>query len=75
MSGVLDWLMKDENSEVRLGLTRSLFDIYVTSEGQLLPSTSNILGVLLKDTQWRIRETVIEILAKLGQHFVFLMLI
>lgn len=70
MSGVLDWLMKDENSEVRLGLTRSLFDIYVASEGQLLPSTSNILGVLLKDTQWRIRETVIEIISKLGQHFV-----
>ena len=70
MSGMLDWLMKDENSEVRLGLTRSLFDIYVASEGQLLPSTSNILGVLLKDTQWRIRETVIEIISRLGQQFV-----
>ena len=70
MSGILDLLMKDENSEVRLGLTRSLFDIYVASEGQLFPSTSNILGLLLKDTQWRIRETVIEIMSRLGQHFV-----
>jgi len=69
LSGVLDWLMKDENSEVRLGVTRSLLDIYIASEGQLLPSTSNILGVLLKDTQWRIRETVIDIISKLGQHF------
>jgi len=69
LSGLLDSLMKDENSDVRLGVAKSLLEIFIASEGQLFQSTQNILGVLLKDTQWRIRETIVETLAKLGSYF------
>lgn len=66
LSGLLDALMKDENSEVRLGVTKSLYEIFIASEGNLLSSISTILGGLQKDREYRIRETVIETLAKLG---------
>ena len=70
LSGLLDSLMKDENAEVRLGVVKSLFDVFAASEGNLLSSIGTILGGLQKDTQYRIRETVIEILGKLGCNFV-----
>jgi hypothetical protein len=42
----------------------------VTSEGQLLTSTNNLIAVLLKDLKsWRLRETMFEVIAKLGVHF------
>jgi serine/threonine-protein phosphatase 2A regulatory subunit A len=70
LSGLLDTLMKDDNAEVRLGVAKSLFDIFVSSEGNLLSSITTILGSLQKDTQYRIRETVYEILGKLGCSYV-----
>lgn len=70
LSGLLDSLMKDENAEVRLGVTKSLYEIFCSSEGSLLASIGTILGGLQKDTQYRIRETVIEILGKLACAFV-----
>jgi serine/threonine-protein phosphatase 2A regulatory subunit A len=66
LSGLLDALMKDENAEVRLGVVKSLYDIFLAADGNLLSSIGTILGGLQKDTQYRIRETVIEILGKLG---------
>lgn len=72
LSGLLDSLMKDENAEVRLGVVKSLYDIFIASEGNLLSSIGTILGGLQKDTQYRIRETVIEILGKLGCNYVIL---
>lgn len=72
LSGLMDSLMKDENAEVRLGVVKSLYDIFIASEGNLLSSIGTILGNLQKDTQYRIRETVIEILGNLGSAYVFL---
>jgi hypothetical protein len=70
LAGLLDSLMKDESAEVRLGIVKSLFEIFLSSEGNLLSSISTIFGGLLKDTQYRIRETAIEILGKLGVAYV-----
>jgi len=70
LSGLLDALMKDENAEVRLGVVKSLYDIFLAADGNLLSSIGTILGGLQKDTQYRIRETVIEILGKLGCAYV-----
>lgn len=70
MSSMLDAFMKDENAEVRLGVTKSLYDIFISSEGNLLSSVNTILGQLQKDSQYRIRETVIETLGKLGVAYV-----
>jgi hypothetical protein len=42
----------------------------MSSEGSLLSSIGTILGGLQKDSQYRIRETVIETLAKLGVNYV-----
>jgi serine/threonine-protein phosphatase 2A regulatory subunit A len=70
LSGLLDTLMKDENAEVRLGVTKSLYDIFISSDGNLLSSVNTILGQLQKDSQYRIRETVIETLGRLGVAYV-----
>jgi serine/threonine-protein phosphatase 2A regulatory subunit A len=70
LSGLLDSLMKDENADVRLGVVKSLCDIFLAADGNLLSSIGTILGGLQKDTQYRIRETVIEILGKLGCAYV-----
>jgi hypothetical protein len=48
-----------------------MFDIFVASDGQLLTSTNNLIAVLVKDIKcWRLRETMFEVIAKLGAHFV-----
>lgn len=70
LSSTLDSLMKDENAEVRLGVTKSLLDIFQASEGTLIGSIGTILGTMLKDNQYKIRETVYETLAKLGSTYV-----
>ena len=59
-------LIKDEYAEVRLGITKSMYDIFVSSDGSLLSSINSFLGTMQKDTQYRIRECVYETLAKLG---------
>ncbi len=66
---MMDTLMKDENADVRLGVAKSMYDIFVSSEGSLLPSTNSLLGTMQKDSQYRIRETVYETLAKLGANY------
>lgn len=67
---MIEQLIKDENTDVKLGIAKSLYDIFVTSEGQLLTSTNNSIAVLLKDVKsWRLRETMFEVVAKLGIHF------
>jgi serine/threonine-protein phosphatase 2A regulatory subunit A len=70
LSGILDGLLKDDNAEVRLGVTKSLYDIFISSEGSLLNSIGTILGGLQKDNQYRIRETSFEIMARLGCTYV-----
>ena len=66
---MMDSLMKDENAEVRLGIAKSMFDIFVSSDGSLLNSTNTLLGTMQKDSQYRIRECVYETLAKLGANY------
>jgi hypothetical protein len=51
-------------------VTKSLYSIFISSEGNLLSSVNTILGGLQKDTQYRIRETVIDTLGKLGIAYV-----
>jgi hypothetical protein len=51
-------------------ICRSLYDIFLSSEGSLLSSIGILLGNLQKDTQYRIREKIFETLGKLGVHFV-----
>ena len=63
---MMDTLMKDENAEVRLGVAKSMYDIFVSSDGSLLSSINSFLGTLQKDAQYRIRECVYDTLAKLG---------
>ena len=58
--------MKDEKAEVRLGVAKSLYDIFIASDQALLSSVQSILGALQKDTQYKIREIIISTIAKLG---------
>ena len=58
--------MKDENAEVRLGVAKSMYEIFASSDGSLLSSTNSFLGTMQKDAQYRIRECVYDTLAKLG---------
>ena len=67
---MMDTLMKDENAEVRLGVAKSMYGIFVSSDGSLLSSINSFLGTLQKDTQYRIRECVYDTLAKLGVKYV-----
>jgi serine/threonine-protein phosphatase 2A regulatory subunit A len=66
---LMDNLMKDEVAEVRLGIAKSMFDIFISSEGTLLNSINALLGSMQKDTQYSIRECVYDTLAKLGIHY------
>ena len=66
---MMDSLMKDENAEVRLGIARSMYDIFISSDGALVSSINALLGTMQKDTQYRIRECVYETLAKLGANY------
>ena len=66
---MMDALMKDENADVRLGIAKSMYDIFVSSDGSLLNSTNTLLGTMQKDSQYRIRECVYETLAKLGANY------
>lgn len=66
---LMDNLMKDEVAEVRLGIAKSMYDIFISSEGTLLNSINALLGNMQKDTQYSIRESVYETLAKLGIHY------
>jgi serine/threonine-protein phosphatase 2A regulatory subunit A len=63
---MMDTLMKDENAEVRLGVAKSMYEIFASSDGSLLSSTNSFLGTMQKDAQYRIRECVYDTLAKLG---------
>ena len=63
---MMDTLMKDENADVRLGVAKSMYDIFVSSDGSLLSSINSFLGTMQKDAQYRIRECVYDTLAKLG---------
>jgi hypothetical protein len=61
--------MKDENAEVRIGVTKSVYDIFIASEQALLSSVPTILGTFQKDTQYKIREKTIETISRLGVAF------
>ena len=63
---MMDTLMKDENAEVRLGVAKSMYEIFVSSDGSLLSSINSFLGTMQKDAQYRIRECVYDTLARLG---------
>ena len=66
---MMDTLMKDENAEVRLGVAKSMYDIFVSSDGSLLSSINSFLGTMQKDAQYRIRECVYDTLARLGTKY------
>ena len=66
---LMDNLMKDEIAEVRLGIAKSMYEIFISSEGTLLNSINALLGSMQKDTQYSIRECVYDTLAKLGIHY------
>lgn len=66
---LMDTLMKDDNADVRLGIAKSMYQIFVSSDGTLLSSINAIIGTMQKDSQYRIRECIYEILGKLGAHF------
>ena len=66
---MMDTLMKDENAEVRLGVAKSMYDIFISSDGSLLSSINSFLGTMQKDTQYRIRECVYDTLARLGCNY------
>ncbi len=66
LNNMFEALLKDTNSDVRLGVAKSLYDIFITSDQALLKSISTTIGGLLKDTQYKIREQVYITLAKLG---------
>ena len=66
---VMDALMKDENPDVRLGIAKSMLQIFESSEGSLLTSTNALLGTMQKDSQYRVRECVYSTLAKLGASY------
>ena len=63
---IMDTLMKDENAEVRLGVVKSMYDIFISSDIELLNSINSFLGTMQKDTKYRIRECVYDTLGKLG---------
>ena len=63
---MMDTLMKDENAEVRLGVAKSMYDIFDSSKGSLISSVNSFLGTMQKDAQYRIRECVYDTLARLG---------
>ena len=58
--------MKDDNADVRLGVAKSLFDIFVSSDQNILTTVPAIFGTLQKDNQYKIREKVIHTQARLG---------
>lgn len=58
--------MKDENCDVRLGVTKSLYDIFISSDQALLSSVNNIFGTFQKDNQYKIREKTIVTISELG---------
>ena len=62
-------LMKDENADVRLGVSKSIYEIFVSSEQSLLSSTSTILGTLIKDSKYKIRENIYITISKLGASY------
>ena len=43
-----------------------MYNIFISSDGSLLSSITSFLDTIQKDTQYRIRECVYEILSKLG---------
>lgn len=61
--------MKDDNFEVRLGVCKSLYEIFISSDQVLLNSVPTIMGTFQKDVQYKIRERVIYTIAKLGVAF------
>ena len=61
--------MKDDNPDVRLGIAKSMLQIFESSEGNLLTSTNALLGTMQKDNQYRVRECVYTTLAKLGASY------
>ena len=63
---MMDTLMKDENAEVRLGVAKSMYEIFVSGDTSLLSSVNSFLGTMQKDAQYRIRECVYDTLARLG---------
>lgn len=58
--------MKDEHAEVRLGVAKSLFEIFIASDQVMLTTGQNALTTLQKDSQYKIREKITSTLAKLG---------
>jgi hypothetical protein len=66
LGATFDTLMKDESADVRLGVAKSLYDIFISSDQSLLSSASTIFGAFQKDNQYKIREKIIVTIAKLG---------
>lgn len=65
---MMDLLLKDENAEVRLGITKSMYEIFISS-GTLINSINAVMGNMQKDNQYRIRECLYDTLARLGANY------
>lgn len=66
LTSVFETFMKDENAEVRLGVAKSIYEIFIASDQALLSSVQTIIGAFQKDNQYKIREKIINTLCDLG---------
>lgn len=66
LGSTFDSLMKDDNADVRFGVSKSVYDIIISSDQSNLTSSIQIITNLQKDSQYKIREKMIVTLSKLG---------
>ena len=63
---ILNELLKDDNSEVKLNVVDGLVKIANVIGHDLFGPILGTLSNMTKDSQWRVREGVIELIAKLA---------
>lgn len=66
LSTVFDTLIKDDSADVRLGIAKSIYNIVLSSDQSNLPTNIQIITTLLKDKNYKIRETMISTIAKIS---------
>ena len=67
---ILQELLKDDNSEVRLNVTSNMHKLGTTVGAELLSSALiTTLTTMTKDAQWRVRMAVFELIGDLANQF------
>ena len=67
---IINDLLKDDNSEVRLNSIQNLYKIIdILQMDMLTPAIMTILTSLLKDTQWRVRMATVEFIGHASVKF------